>query len=172
MFIFLTTRLRERRDTGSTPLVGSSKKRTLGQCMRAWAQHSFLLLPPLRFLEIVFLKKLSSRVSMMSRLKRSRRSPVIPFKLAMKFILSSTVRVSQRRFSWLHWPKNLPIVARGKLLISVPISSAYPEVIESCMAIILKVVDFPAPFGPSKPKTSPFLAPNVFLQTAIFWPLG
>ena len=35
MLIFLTMRLRLRRETGSTPLVGSSRKRTFGQSIRA-----------------------------------------------------------------------------------------------------------------------------------------
>jgi hypothetical protein len=32
--------------------------------------------------------------------------------------------------------------------------------------IILKVVDFPAPFGPSKPKTYPYSMPKVVPLTA------
>lgn len=53
-----------------------------------------------------------------------------------------------------------------------PMSSAFPDVIGSYMAIMLKVVDLPAPLGPRRPKTSPLRAPKVFLQTAILFAFG
>ncbi len=43
----------------------------------------------------------------------------------------------------------------------IPSTSAWPEVGTSKPHIILKVVDLPAPFGPSKPKISPRLTAKV-----------
>ncbi len=39
-------RQKSRRDTGSTPLVGSSRKSTLGVWMRAQQSPSFCFMPP------------------------------------------------------------------------------------------------------------------------------
>lgn len=115
-FIFLIMRLSERRETGSTPHVGSSRKRTLGLCMRAYAQHNLRLFPPLRFFERVFLNGVRSRFYVMIRLKISRLNPLIPLKLATRLRLSSTVISSQIKFSWLQIPKNLPLLLRSRVL--------------------------------------------------------
>ena len=40
------------------------------------------------------------------------------------------------------------------------------------MQTMLKVVDFPAPFGPSSPRTSPFCTPKVLEHTAYTVELG
>ena len=42
-------RQKSRRDTGSTPLVGSSSRITLGVWIRAHTNPSFCFMPPLRF---------------------------------------------------------------------------------------------------------------------------
>lgn len=118
IFIFLIMRLRERRETGSTPVVGSSKNRIRGLSMIAYAAHSLRLLPPLRFLAIVCLKGVKSRFYIMSLLKTSLRSPLTPLRLATKLRLSSTVISSHIKFSWLQIPKNFPWLPSGILLTS------------------------------------------------------
>jgi len=43
---------------------------------------------------------------------------------------------------------------------------ASPDVFGMSRHIMLKVVDLPAPFGPRRPKISPFFTPKVLPQTA------
>lgn len=42
-----------------------------------------------------------------------------------------------------------------------------PEVLERAAVTILKVVDFPAPLGPSNPKISPFFTEKLLSRMAI-----
>ena len=45
--------------------------------------------------------------------------------------------------------------ASGSRATSTPATVAVPEVIDSSVVSMRTVVDFPAPFGPRKPNTSP-----------------
>ena len=86
-----TTRKSARLDTGSTPVVGSSKNSIFGQSKRVRAHESLRLLPPLKFFAYVFLKSSRSMVSMIKFMACSQSSFLIPFNLPINYKFSSTV---------------------------------------------------------------------------------
>src|SRR5437762_6522806 len=58
----------------------------------------------------------------------------------------------------------------GSCHTSIPATYAFPALGRIRPVSILIVVDFPAPFGPKKPKNSPRFTCRLTLFTAIFWP--
>jgi len=53
------------------------------------------------------------------------------------------------------------------LLTYWPNSLALPALLANAAVIILKLVDFPAPFGPKRPNISPEFTENVLFLSAI-----
>lgn len=153
-------------ETGSTPVVGSSRNSTSGQTKSVYAQHSFLLLPPLRLPARVSIKSQSSSVSKISLLFLSLSSLLNPFIRAIKLRLSSTVNCSHKVLYYGHNPMYDPWSSTSMSSTFVFSTFASPLVFGTSRHIMLNVVDFPAPFGPRSPKISPFLMPKEFPQTA------
>lgn len=165
-FSCFTMRISCRRDTGSTPVVGSSRNSARGHTMRVKATHSFLLLPPLKVPALVLVNSVSSRVSMISFLFLSLSSPLRPFIRATRFRLSSTVSYSQRALCCGHRPMYGPSWSTSISTTLLFKTLASPDVLGVSRHIMPNVVDLPAPLGPRRPKTSPFLTANVLPATA------
>ena len=62
------------------------------------------------------------------------------------------------------------LTSSGAFRTSKPHTSADPSLGDRKPTIIFIVVDFPAPFGPKKPKTSPIFAEKVTLSTTVRGP--
>ena len=63
------------------------------------------------------------------------------------------------------------LLGKGSALIKVWTEGfGNPEILKFGLQIILIVVDFPAPFGPRKPKISPSLTSKLILLTAVKLP--
>jgi hypothetical protein len=121
-----TTLKRARRDTGSTPVVGSSKNSILGQSSSVRAHDSLRLLPPLKFCAYVFLKSSRSIVSMIKFMACSQSSYFIPLSLPMNCKFSSTVNWSQIESYCGHIPSPCPTFESSSCLTSVSNSLIYP----------------------------------------------
>ncbi len=70
-------------ETGSTPVVGSSKNSRAGHPISDMAQQSFLLFPPLKFMALVLEKEFKSSVSFIKCFWNSISSLGIPLTYAI-----------------------------------------------------------------------------------------
>ena len=158
---------RLRRETGSTPVVGSSRNSILGETNKVIAHDNFLLLPPDRFLANTCTNSDRSSVSMISLLLFSNCSRVRPFTRAIICKFSKTVSWFKIGLYCGHIPILLPCSNKSIELVLFSRMYALPSVKDYSIASMLNEVDFPAPFGPNKPKICPGLTPNVFPTTAL-----
>src|SRR5579872_553491 len=143
-----------RREAGSSPVVGSSRKSTVGECTSALARSSLRFIPP----EYVFVRRSAASVSPTSwsssdaRVRAAR--PWIPYSPHCSSSSSRPVWTGSRPISCSATPirrrTEAPSVATSK-----PATNARPEVGGSSVHSIRTVVVLPAPLGPRKPKTSP-----------------
>ena len=90
-FNYLTILKRLLRETGSTPVVGSSKNSIVGETRRVRAHESFLLLPPDRFPALTFINSSKSRVCTISLRLFSNYAVDRPLIRAINFRFSFTV---------------------------------------------------------------------------------
>lgn len=144
-------------ETGSTPVVGSSKNSILGHPMSDMAHTSFLLFPPLRLPALVSENEVKSRVFLMKSFWKAISTLLRPLILLTKSMHSSTVRTSQMVLCYGTIPILGPYSSILRLSSGILNSLISPDDLLRSMVVMLKVVDFPAPLGPSNPKTSPAL---------------
>lgn len=109
---------RLRRETGSTPVVGSSRNSIYGDTRRVRAQESLRLLPPERLRASTFMNSPRSRVSMMSLWLFSNYSLVRPLIRAMNCKFSLTVNWFQIGLYWGHIPMARPSAPRSIVFVS------------------------------------------------------
>ncbi len=144
---------------GSRPVVGSSRKRMLGRPTRLAARSRRLRMPP----ENVFTARPAASVSW----KRSSSSAALalasrrgsPSSRPMSSRFSAPVRFSSTAA---YCPVS-PTMARtipASRTTSCPATWARPPSGWSSVAKILTAVVFPAPLGPSSPRTEPLRAPR------------
>src|SRR5438477_8343124 len=154
------------RDTGSRPVVGSSRKKIRGSWTRPRAISTRRRMPPDRFLTCLSAHCVSSTASSRLAMSFFRLSRGTPYNFAKisKFSLTLSSRslviacgmtpIDRRTLSasfTMSWPLTVPVPAVGGInVVSIRIR-----------------VDFPAPFGPSSPKISPSSTANVMPATAV-----
>jgi hypothetical protein len=112
-FNCLTILNKLRRETGSTPVVGSSKNSIYGETSNVSAQESFRLFPPDRLPALTCINSSKSNVWTM-RLRLFRNYLFVrPFILAMNYKFSLTVSCSQIGLYWGHIPIRRPSTERS-----------------------------------------------------------
>src|SRR6185295_1734184 len=154
------------RETGSSPVVGSSRKKIRGSCTRPRAISTRRRMPPDRFLTWAWRHCVSSTAANSPSISRSRLTRGTPYSFEKMMRFSSTL--SSR--SLVMACGMTPIDRRTPsacLLTSKPLISAVPEVGGSSVVSIRISVDLPAPFGPSSPKISPSSTANEIPFTAV-----
>ncbi len=143
-----------RRDWGSRPRVGSSRKSTWGSETRAMAMLSLLFIPPEYFLTFSparSVRPITSSSSSDLFLASCAPSPCRP---AMRRRFSRASRRSAMAVSCGEMSINR-FTERGSSRMSWPNTAAVPLVGLSRQHSILMVVVLPAPFGPSRENNSP-----------------
>ena len=148
-------RQKSRRETGSTPLVGSSRKRTCGVWISAQASPSFCFMPPERLPASLFLKGVrllkARRRSIFS--SRSRLRDAVDIGIEMDVFHDGQIgveaealaHVADLRLDRLGLPPGVVADHPGLPVGSVHDPGQHPQ-----------VVVFPAPSEPTRPNSSPF----------------
>mmetsp|Transcript_36306 Transcript_36306/g.87548 ORF Transcript_36306/g.87548 Transcript_36306/m.87548 type:complete len:260 (+) Transcript_36306:4756-5535(+) len=163
----------KRREKGSMPLVGSSRRTTLLPPQNAIATDSLRFIPPLRFFENVlrFSNKATSLMiwSMCSSASACDMSAYSPFKRAKNRICSRTVNWGKRQSCWRQIPIfwRIPFISE---LISLPATRALPDDGANAPVSMAIVVVLPAPLCPNSAVTCPLYMLNERLSTACFSP--
>lgn len=130
------------------------------------AQLSLRLLPPLSCFAGMFRNSYKSIVVTISSKCRLISLMESPFIRAINCKFSLTVSCSKNELNWGHIPILWPLFDKSMCLIFYPIKWMLPKDRGSCIAITLKVDDFPAPLGPSNPMVYPRLTPKLTPPTA------
>ena len=154
-----------RRVMGSTPDVGSSRNRISGSCISEQASASRCLKPSGSSSVAWEAMLVKAKASLMRRIFSFCARPRRPYTPEKKRRFCSTVRLPYRENFCAIYPRcwrALPELT----FRSISSTSALPDVGTSRPHIILKVVDFPAPFGPSRPKISPRFTEKLTLSVA------
>ena len=144
---------------GSNPFVGSSRINNSGLFNRAMA------IPKRCFIPIENCQALFRPVSCRSTILRT--SPIRVLGISSNFTRTSKFSVAER-FSYSGGVSiKAPICSRSLLLHSCPSNRILPLVGRSMPVIIFRVVDLPAPFGPSSPYIEPLRTVIDTLFTAL-----
>ena len=152
------------RDTGSRPVVGSSRKNTFGSCTRPRAISTRRRIPPDRFFTgssahcvsstAASSSPISFRASRAARRTAWRRSSGSPRTVSSRsLVIASGITPRSRRV--------------GLLRHVEAVGCADPDVGGSSVTSMRISVDLPAPLGPSSPKTSPASTLNETPSTAV-----
>ena len=154
------------RDTGSSPVVGSSRKKIRGSWTSARAISTRRRIPPESCFTGLSAHSVSSTAASSSPMSFRRRSEGTPYSLA------KIVRFSRGESS-----RSLviacgitPIARRtssGCATTSAPAITAVPDVGMMSVVSIRSSVDLPAPFGPRSPRISPDATSNEMASTAV-----
>src|SRR5439155_3225328 len=154
------------RETGSRPVVGSSRKKMRGSCTSPRAISTRRRMPPDRFFTGAARHFVSSTASSSSSISRSRfsRGTLYSFAKMIRFssTLSSRSLVIACGMTPIDW--RTPSACRT---MSKPLTSAVPAVGGSSVTSMRISVDLPAPLGPSSPKISPSSTAKVMPFTAV-----
>src|SRR5436190_1785575 len=153
------------RDTGSRPVVGSSRKKIFGSWTRPRAISTRRRMPPDRFFTCASRHCVSSTNSSSCVMSLSRFSLGTPYSFAKISRFSSTLssRSVVRACGMTPIDSRTPVAF---LTTSNPLTTAVPAVGTSSVVIMRMSVDLPAPFGPSRPKISPGATSKVIPLTA------
>src|SRR6185295_18304407 len=154
------------RETGSSPVVGSSRKKTRGSWTRPRAISTRRRMPPDRFFTGLSAHCSSSTDCSSSRMSRVRLSRGTPYSLAKISRFSSTLSSRSLVIACGITPIDFRTPSASVVTLN-PLTSAVPEVGRSSVVSIRISVDLPAPFGPSRPKISPASTANVIPFTAV-----
>src|ERR1035437_410356 len=154
------------RETGSSPVVGSSRKKIRGSCTSPRAISRRLRMPPDSFFTWLSAQSERSTASSSSPISFSRRSfgTLYSFAKISRFSrqLSSRSLVIACGITPIAWR-----TLSGSFTMSAPSTRAVPAVGSISVVSIRMSVDFPAPFGPSKANVSPRSTVNETSFTAV-----
>ena len=141
-----------RREYGSIPEVGSSKKTTSGFVTNAIARDNLRFWPPERF--PVGVSSFSSSATSATACTTASRNSLrgIPPNAAYSVKCSRTVIIGQSTSNWGQIPKLARIVDMS-VLIDLPLIKASPPVLSSIPVSMEIVVVLPAPLWPNKADT-------------------
>ena len=148
-------------DTASSPMVGSSRNRIEGECSRAAAKSHLILCPRLSCRTGMF----SMGSKFMASMKLSRLW--VYFSCGMRYMSRRRSKDSitgRSHHSCVRCPNTTPISRTCSMRFFhgvLPSISHFPESGTSIPEMTLTVVDFPAPFGPMYPTSSPSLIEKV-----------
>jgi len=139
-----------RRPTGSSAEVGSSSRRSRGSPTSAWAMPSRCCIP----FGIPWTRRWAASDSATSSRSRKKAAapPVEPESRWCSSSTSSAVYHPGKRNSSARYPS---AARAAREPAGCPPTTAVPDVGLTSPAAILTSVDFPAPFGPSRPTSSP-----------------
>lgn len=154
--------------SGSRPVVGSSRKTTLGFETRLIPIESLLLIPSGKALISTFLsdtKWTSFNTQFTICSSSDGETPLI---LEQNSKCSSTVIISHKISNYGQTPIYSCTISSYFLMLKPPIQALPFVVGQRPVSCDIKVV-FPAPFGPSNPKSSPDFT---FIQMFLFATLG
>src|ERR1017187_10293162 len=153
-------------DTGSRPVVGSSRKKMRGSCTSPRAISSRLRMPPESFFTWLSAHLVRSTASSSSSINLFRRSfgTLYSFAKISRFSrqLSSRSLVIACGITPIAWR-----TLSGFFTMSAPSTRAVPAVGSISVVSIRMSVDFPAPFGPSRANVSPRSTVNEIPFTAV-----
>ena len=144
----------KRRAAGSSPVVGSSRKSTRGSCMSARAIITRWLCPPEKKSGLSPARSSSPNWSSSSSARGSRSGAGMPWYAAWKMRLSR-IEMERSRLLCCGTTASCARARTGSRTTSTPPMRAVPAVGRTRVVSIPTVVVFPAPLGPSRPKTSP-----------------
>src|SRR5215831_6271985 len=150
---------------GSRPAVGSSRKSTSGRCTRARAISSRLACPPDRSVAIALRRSPSPNASMSCAARRPASRGPRPKNRLRNSRFSATVSCMSRVLFWVTTPIRR-FTATGSATTSIPATRARPPVGRTSVVSMPMVVDLPAPFGPSRPNSTPAGTVRSMPQTA------
>ena len=142
------------RPRGSSPVVGSSRKRIRGLPVSALARSSLRRMPPEYVLTTRSAASASSNCSSRSSARRRASALGNWYSRPKSQRFSLPVRFSSTAAYWPESPMRRRICCAWRTT-SRPATVACPESGRRSVARIRTVVVFPAPFGPSKPSTVP-----------------
>ena len=143
-----------RRETASTPVVGSSRNRISGRCTRAQQSASFCFMPP----ESAPARRAEKRLELdVDRRDRARTPPRPSCRTPRRRTRDSPPRSGRDR------ARTVPACSRSRVRISQrslarrpsPSTAALPASGRSSVARMRNSVVFPAPSGPMNPNSSP-----------------
>src|SRR5437667_1083321 len=154
------------RETGSRPVVGSSRKKMRGSCTRPRAISTRRRMPPDRFFTCLSRHCVSSTAASSSAISRSRFCRGTPYNLAKMIRFSSTLRSRSLVIAWGMTPIDLRTSSASRTM-SKPLTRAVPAVGGSSVVSIRISVDLPAPLGPRRPKISPSPTAKLIPFTAV-----
>jgi hypothetical protein len=129
--------------TGSRPVLGSSKNYRLGPPISEFATQSLRLLPPLSFSAMRPLKFISYILSSKYYTIASISSLSRPLIRANSSKCSRGVSCGHRQSFWGQTPTSSKL---SQSAISLLRKRTCPDVFARCRVMMLKVLDFPAPF--------------------------
>mmetsp|Transcript_20735 Transcript_20735/g.65202 ORF Transcript_20735/g.65202 Transcript_20735/m.65202 type:complete len:201 (-) Transcript_20735:3339-3941(-) len=156
---------RLRRETGSRPAEGSSRRTSPGSPTMETAVQSLRFMPPLRREASLSAWGRSSSWSRAASTSLVASLAGTPRSWAKSLRWSAQVRKSQRVLSWLTTPRTLEASSKSSRTEWVSTRTS-PVVGATSRRIMLSVVDLPAPFAPRRPKTSPRATRKVTSWTA------
>ncbi len=142
------------RAVGSSPRVGSSRRRTLGLCRRHLASSRRLFIPP-EYLDVgIWAQSPSPTNLIIASIRWALSTRGMSYSAAWISRFSHPVSFSSRLTSWKRIP--ISLFTRSDCRdTSWPFIETFPEVgFNRDDSIRMRVV-FPAPLGPKKPKVSP-----------------
>src|SRR5579864_2773423 len=139
---------------GSRPALGSSRNRTCGTCIMARAMERRCIIPPEKPRTICWARSVSLNFSSRESASSERSLLGIPKYAAWKVRISRAVREKSRLGRCGTTPIRRLTVACSDQTSWSP-TNALPLVARTRVVSTPTVVDFPAPFGPKRPKISP-----------------
>mmetsp|Transcript_15945 Transcript_15945/g.46138 ORF Transcript_15945/g.46138 Transcript_15945/m.46138 type:complete len:210 (-) Transcript_15945:2010-2639(-) len=152
---------------GSTPVLGSSKSTRGGEPMREMARDNFRLLPPLNCMAILSTWSSRSKSRIILEQYRFRTALGMHLIWPKSSKCSRTVRRSRRASCCGQYPRSRRTLHCSATQSKPPTVAAPPEG-STAPVSMFKVLVFPAPLLPRKPKHSPFRRPKLRPCTATF----
>ena len=151
---------------GSSPVVGSSRNSTGGLASRLTARSRRRRIPPEYDLTCLLAASVSENCSSSSSPRRASSRRPMPYNPPIMRMFSRPDRISSTVAACPVRPM-LRRTASGSAMTSCPAMRAVPLVGGDSVVIMRTVVVFPAPLGPSRPRTEPWPTVKLTPSTAV-----